>query len=194
MKTLTSGLLALCFVITSMVSNSSQAEVYGVNRTFTEGITTASLVGTVNVPLGHYVIQNTAPNPFTAVNLTLTVNAGSYNLTHALTDIIQGTGQFTIDATATTLTFSASGNGSNPADLVFSDNTDASLNNRYVIGSNGNPAFEVAYTNTGQVLGDMSYPVVFGTLIPEPSSFILLAVAMIGVGLKWRRSSRVACK
>ena len=119
MNKIASGLLIFTFAAASLTASSSQAVVYEVNRTF--GIPSATLTGTVDVPLGNYVIQNETPNPFTDVNLTLTVNAFPYSLTYALTDLVDGTGQFFVDATPTTLTFStANGDGSNPADLVFS--------------------------------------------------------------------------
>src|SRR5262245_22270021 len=108
-------LLSLSIVL--WFSAAAQAIVYAVNRSFQ----TATLTGTVSIPAGNYVIQEQNPNPFTNVNLSLTVNAGSYNLVNALTDWIYNGGQFFINASPTTLTFSASGNGSGPADLVFSD-------------------------------------------------------------------------
>jgi hypothetical protein len=165
------------FAAASLVTNSSQAVVYEVNRLFTEGFSIATLTGTVDVPIGNYVIQNTTPNPFTAVDLTLTVNASTYNLTNVSTDSIYGSGQFTIDATPTTLTFNASGDISNPADLVFHGNHPLFIN-RYVIGSNGFPAFEVAYTDAGTVgTTGVSFPTVFGTAVPEPSSLLLIVAA-----------------
>jgi hypothetical protein len=187
-KKLASALLIFCFTAATMVASRSQAVTYEVNRSFTDGISTATLTGTVNVIIGNYVIQNANPNPFTAVNLNLTVNATSYNLTNALTDIVFGTGQFFIDATPTTLTFStANGNGVNPADLIFSDNTNPSSTNRYAIGSNGNPAFEVAYTDAGFVVAGARFPTVFGTAVPEPSSITLFSLAMLWLGLRRRR-------
>ena len=186
MRTLRSGLLVLAFATASIVTSSAKAIVYEVDRAFS----TVTLIGTVELPLGNYVIQNSAPNPFTAVNLTLTVNATPYNLTNALTGTILGTGVFTIDATPTTLTFTANGNGTNPADLVFSDNFDPLSFNRYAIGSNGSPMFETAITTSGVVSNNsLRFPTVFGNAIPEPSTITLCAVAVLGICVR-RRESR----
>src|SRR4051794_38596284 len=84
----------------------ARAVTYVVNRSFTNGASTATLTGTLDVPIGDYIIQNSSASPFTNVNLSLTVNAVSYNLVHALTDLINGTGQFGINATPTALSFS----------------------------------------------------------------------------------------
>jgi hypothetical protein len=140
---------------------------YTVNRSFGE----ASLTGTVDVPIGVYAIENGIPNPFTAVALTLTVNGTSYNLTHARTDLISGTGQFFIEATATSLTFgTANADLSNPADLIFSDSTDTSAGNLYLIGTDEVPGFEAAYTAAGDVEADVTFPTVFGVsnVMPPP--------------------------
>src|SRR5262245_48359240 len=115
-KTIVASLFILLWVPVS-----ARAVVYNVNRSFSDGVLTANLSGTVTIPTGNYVIQNQGPSPFTNVNLLLTVNATSYNLVNTLTELIQGPGQFIINATPTTLTFSTG--GSAVADLEFSDTT-----------------------------------------------------------------------
>jgi hypothetical protein len=179
-------ILALAAVL--LMTSRARAVVYQVDRAFSDGFSMATLTGTVSVPLGNYVIQNMAPNPFTDVSLTLTVNAVPYSLTNALTDVITGTGQFTIDATATELIFTANGNAVNPADLVFSDNLNPNAPNRYSIGSDGIPAFQIAATESGFVSSQMvQFPTVFGVAIPEPATIVLLAIATLGTGLVRRR-------
>jgi len=155
-------------------ARSAEAATYDVNLAFTGG-GTASLVGTVDLPLGNYTIMNGAPNPFTAVNLTLTVNGTPYSLVQADTSLIFGTGQFLINANASTLIFdTANSDAMDPADLTFRT---ASTNDRYIIGSNGIPAFEAAYTSAGDVLNEnITFPVQFGTIVPEPSSLVLFSL------------------
>lgn len=173
--------LVCTLVLTAQVP--APAAQYLVNRSWTDGVGIASLAGTVDVPIGSYAISNGAPNPFTAVNLTLTVNGTPFSLDFADTSMIFGSGSFFIDATGSNLNFTASGNGSNPADLAFKSSVSTAL---YGIGSDGNPAFEVAYTSAGDVIGSTSWPTTFG-VVPESSS---LALAGLGAALVLIRRRR----
>jgi hypothetical protein len=184
MRMLTSGFLLFIFAAASIVTSTATAVTYQVDRFFSEGASNVTLTGVVSVPLGNYVIQNAIPNPFTAIKLSMTVDAASYSLTNALTHLIFGTGQFIVDATPTKLVFrTANADGLNPADLLFSD----PANNYYGIGSDEDPAFEAASTSTHFAAAAVDFPVVFGTAIPEPSSITLFALATLGFGLRRRR-------
>ena len=122
--------LAAAMVIFALIdARPAGAATYDVNLSFTGG-GTASLVGTVDLPLGNYTIMNGAPDPFTAVNLILTVNGTPFSLVQANTSLITGTGQFLINANASTLIFNtANANAGNPADLRFQD---VSTNDQYI--------------------------------------------------------------
>jgi hypothetical protein len=187
MKKLARGLLVFGFVAATLVASSIQATTYNVNRSFSG----ATLTGTLDIPVGNYTIQNAGLSPFTAVDLTLTVNATPYNLVNALTGTILGTGQFIIDATPTTLTFdTANADGVNPADLVFSDTTLPFDHNRYAIGYNGLPGFEIAFTNTGDTSSSfVAFPEVFGTVVPEPSSLALASLGLLGMSYRRRKQA-----
>jgi hypothetical protein len=173
------------FLTLPWIPVTAQAVVYNVNRSFTNGASTATLTGTLSIPIGNYVIQNASVSPFTNVNLSLTTNATSYNLVNALTGIITG-GQFIIDATPTTLTFNT--NSISAADLVFSDTTGPFDNNRYVIGYDDAPGFQAAYTDTAGLFVPATLPTVFGTAIPEPSTLVLLVAGIFAS--QSRRSRR----
>ena len=183
---------AICAGVVLSITSSAQAQIYSVNRSFTDGFNTATLIGTVDIPLGNYTIQNYGASPFTSVNLTLTVGGTPYTVDNALTGLIYGTGNFIINATPTTLTFStANANGGNPADLVFSDNTAVETNDRYVIGSNGDPRFEAAYTGAGSVVSTtVTYPTVFGTAVPEPTAMALAGLGGIAAMVVARRQRK----
>src|SRR5947208_10875131 len=70
----------------TMIAGSAQAITYQVNESWGGG--SATLVGTVDVPLGTYTIMNNGAAPFTNVMLTLTVNGTSFTLDHADTSQI----------------------------------------------------------------------------------------------------------
>ena len=180
----------ICAGAVLLIASSAQAQIYIVNRSFAAGVSNATLTGTLQIPLGNYIIHNAGPSPFTSVNLTLTVNSTSFTLNNALTGIILGTGQFVINATPTTLTFNtAHADGTNPADLVFSDNTNPAAIDRYSIGSDGAPHFEAAFTGAGNVNSStVTFPTVFATAAPEPATLTLAGLG--GVALMLFRRQR----
>lgn len=168
-------------ILALVAGSGAQATVYEVNRLFPQ----ASLTGTLEIPLGSYTIQNTNPSPFTSVHLILTLNGTQFFLNHCLTGDIRGTGQFFIDATATSLIFStANANGANPADLDFSDTTVQQAHNYFSIGYDTIPGYESAYTDAGSFTANATLPIVFA-VVPEPSVIALLALG--GAGLLYRR-------
>ena len=114
-------------------------------------------------------------------------------LNHTDTSLIVGTGEFFVFATASSLIFDATGNDSNPADLSFYDATNTA---RYVIGSNGNPNFQLGDTSFGDVLGSISFPNVFGTAassVPDTGSTLaIFSLSLLGIGLGLNRFSRAS--
>jgi hypothetical protein len=181
MKILRLSFITAALAVSAVISaGPALAATYTVNRVWTDlvrGTGSASLTGTVDLPLGNYTIMNGMPNPFTAINLTLTVNGTSFALALADTSLIYGTGQFLINANAATLIFDTnSPDGNNPADLIFAT---ASTSDYYIIGSDNDPAFEIANTYVGRVQSepDPVFPAVFGVIaVPEPSSLTLLGL------------------
>lgn len=174
--------ISILIASTAMFVHQSYAEAYVINRSISNGASVATLVGTLDIPIGSYLIENESESPFTDVDLTMTVDSVSFGLDRSLTDVIFGDGQFFIEATPTSLIFDAIGNNANPADLVFSDNMYSFANNRWAIGSDGSPAFEVANSDNGDVLTNaFSFPVTFGTVVPEPSSMLCLSVLCFAI-------------
>jgi len=165
----------------------TMADLYFVHRVWSN----ATLTGTVELPMGNYTIMNQTPAPFTAINLTLSVNGTPIVLfTNASTQSITGAGQFFINANSTALTFStAHGDGQNPADLMFVNTGGVNVVPRYAIGTDAglSPGFEVAYYSGGSPLASVTFPTVFGILIPEPSTVTLGALGAAALTIARRR-------
>ena len=174
------GATSLAAMLTPVAAT---AVTFTVNRSWSGFGNNASLVGTVDVPVGSYTIQNGTPNPFTNVNLILTVNGNPFPVLNAAdTSNISGTGQFLVNATSSTLTFNtANANGSNPADLAFVNSSTGFGGPFYVIGTDGVPGFEIAINTSPEVAASVAFPVTFGTVqqvqqVPEPASLFGLGV------------------
>lgn len=188
------GATSLAVMLTPVAA---MALTFNVNRSWSQSGNNASLVGTVDVALGSYTIQNGSPNPFTNVNLTLTVNGNPFALNAADTNSILGTGQFLVNATSSTLTFNtANANGSNPADLAFVNSATGFSGQFYGIGTDTAPGFEVAFNTSPNVTGSVAFgvtPVTFGTAqetpsVPESSATLgLLGLGLLGIGSGMRK-------
>jgi hypothetical protein len=173
------GATSLAAMLTPVAAT---AVTFTVNRSWSESGNNASLVGTVDVPVGSYTIQNGTPNPFTNVNLTLTVNSNPFTLNTADTSLVSGTGQFLVNATSSTLTFNtANADGTNRANLAFVNSSTGFGGPFYVIGTDGVPGFEIAINTSPDVVASVAFPVTFGTVqqvqqVPEPASLFGLGV------------------
>ena len=177
------GATSLAAMLTPVAA---KAITYTVNRSWSQSGDNASLVGTVDVAIGSYTIQNGTPNPFTNVNLTLTVNSNPFPLLNtANTGLISGTGQFLVNATSSTLTFNtantnASANAFNPAVLEFVNSSTGFVGPFYGIGTTS-VGFEIAVSTSTNVPALLTFPVTFGTAqqvqqVPEPASLFGLGV------------------
>jgi hypothetical protein len=189
-ETMRWALVTLTCIGTVFIVPSANAIPYSVNRSWSNPVGgSASLVGTVDVPLGTYTLMNGGPNPFTSASLTLIVNGSPLHLALVDTSLIFGTGRFSIFATASSLIFDANGNGTNPADLKFLDPANRGF---YAIGSDDDPAFQ-----NGDIFGQrfvvssVDFPNIFGTAASAPDSFSstlsLLGFAVIGLAALRRR-------
>ncbi len=175
------GATSLAAMLTPVAA---KAITYTVNRSWSESDNNASLVGTVDVPIGSYTIQNGTPNPFTNVNLILTVNSNPFTLDAANTSGVFGTGQFLVNATSSTLTLltfnTANADGSNQAFLAFVDSSTGLTGPLYGIASQ-NVSAEVGASTLVSVFASVSLPVTFGIAqtaqqVPEPASLFGLGV------------------
>ena len=173
------GATSLAAMLTPVAA---KAVTFTVNRSWSNGSDNASLVGTVDVPIGSYTINSTGtPNPFTNVNLTLTVNGNPFTLDAANTLLLSGTGQFLVNATSSTLTFNtANADESNHAFLAFVDSSTGLTGLLYGIASQ-NVSAEVGGSTLVSVFAQLTFPVTFGTVqtaqqVPEPASLFGLGV------------------
>ena len=194
------GATSLAAMLTPVAA---MAVTYNVNRSWSDqDANNASLVGTVDVPVGSYTIENGTPNPFTNVNLTMKVNGASYPVLNAAdTSKIQGTGQFFVNATSSVLTFNtANANWPNLAYLTFKNSSTGLSGQTYSIGSGYFPPGDESTIGTSPnviapvFFGDPT-PVTFGTAqqqpttsVPEPSATLgLLGLGWLGVGSALKR-------
>ena len=184
------GATSLAAMLTPVAA---KAVTFTVNRSWSNGSDNASLVGTVDVPIGSYTIQNGTPNPFTNVNLILTVNSNPFTLDAANTSGVFGTGQFLVNATSSTLTFNtANADGSNQAFLAFVDSSTGLTGPLYGIASQ-NVSAEVGASTLVSVFASVSFPVTFGIAqtaqqVPEPASLFGLGVlGTLGVASTLKR-------
>ena len=183
------GATSLAAMLTPVAA---KAITYTVNRSWSNGSNNASLVGTVDVPIGSYTINSTGtPNPFTNVNLTLTVNGTPFTLDTVVipSGSISGTGQFLVNATSSTLTFNTNVSGFNAARVRFQNSGNPFGNRWYEIGTFLDfftfqlVNFEGSIASPGftEVVASVSLPVTFGTAqtaqqVPEPASLFGLGV------------------
>ena len=182
MKTLTLAAIR-CFLTFSLPAVAIAPSVYATStRSIVHGAPAASRLWSGRSMSHREATRscNGGPSPFTDVNLILTIEGTPFFLDHPDTSLIFGTGQFLINATASFLIFNtANANGLNPADLEFFNSNNTA---RYVIGSDGNPHFEIGITPLGHdFVADVSFPVVFGTVADQDSTFLLLTLGLVGL-------------
>lgn len=185
-------MLVLGVAVASMIASSAQATRYKVYRSFTTNDLTAELTGTLDIPIGHYVLEHNSPSPFTDLNLTVNMNGTPFPLVYAITGGVTSNTQFIVEATSTALTFSTANEipGMNTY-LAFTDKTLYFLPNRYIIGSYFGTDMELAQTTIDdgvqQAEANLTFPVIFGTAIPEPSTALLLCIGALGIATLRRR-------
>ncbi len=193
------GATSLAAMLTPVAA---KAVTFTVNRSWSQSGNNASLVGTVDVPIGSYTINSTGtPNPFTNVNLTLTVNGNPFTLDAANTLLLSGTGQFLVNATSSTLTFNTNVSSFDQATVRFQNSGNPFGNRWYEIGTFldfftfqlVNFEGSIASPSFTEVVASVSLPVTFGTAqtaqqVPEPASLFGLGVlGTLGVGSTLKR-------
>jgi len=168
-RTLVSSLaVVICF------STPAQAVVYNVNRSFADENGPASLIGTADIPLGHYELQGIGLfDGFNSYQLLVNIDGFTevLSVTGSAHISTYGTGKFLIDATESQLIFSTANTDVNSYAYFYFD---GALGARFAVG--GPPNSEGAWMPINDVHNLVTFPLVFGTAIPEPT---LLALAGI---------------
>lgn len=181
------------------LGSNATAATFSVNRSWNNlgnPTQTASLVGTVEIPLGSYSVDIGDPDPFTSVDLLLTVNGNSFNLTDASTGTITpDTVDFLIEATETALIFDVSNVTAGDRGFlafigmntpVYSIGRDFAIASEATFGADG-------FGSGPDVSASINLPVIFGTnvdAIPEPLT-IFGATGADGFGAMFKRRRNV---
>jgi hypothetical protein len=169
------GVTSLSAVLSLVAVNPVRAVTFNVvGASWTQGSNSASLTGTVDIPIGTYTFAPGqlfgAPAPFTGFDLNLNINGR--NSTPIFSSIRTGaTSSVTLTATAADLQFSTSGaSDSSVAYLLFNDFTSS-----YFIGSDAIPGSQFASGYGDAVFASRSLPTVFAVSsdaqsVPEPTT------------------------
>lgn len=178
------GATSLAAMLTPVAAKAVSAT-YKVDRSWTDGSSNASLVGTVDVPLGSYAIQSGSGTlgPFTNVNLTLKVDSNSFPLNISAIVTQGANAKFLVNATSSALTFDTSGasadgdyallNFLGAGDYAYSIATYGGIFGGISLES----AVDTSETNS-PVSALVDLPVTFGTPIPEPLTILGTGVVL----------------